>query len=245
MSKTGKNQKSITSFFKNPPATREKSPEKVVVKKEVEEPVVVKKVASAAPVRSIPSPKKPTVIVQPTVAVVQRRTATHETQWINLSDKFLLKNRQFDVQYAHIYAERLGSMRKFVSAAAENRWQNDSNLRILKMNDLKTDEECVLIGILFKQMILKPSIVKQLASEVNQKLFFWRWEVFPLKRNFSLTKNGFNLQPPRTRYVDPTDKLILEEESQRITLDGNIDVNKFVTGKLLRVRSIDENHFFF
>jgi len=37
------------------------------------------------------------------------------------------------------------------------------------MNDLVLDEECILIGILFKQMILKPSIVKQLATEV--KLF--------------------------------------------------------------------------
>lgn len=39
------------------------------------------------------------------------------------------------------------------------------------MNDLVTDEDCILVGILFKQMILKPSIVKQLATEVNQ-LFF-------------------------------------------------------------------------
>lgn len=44
-------------------------------------------------------------------------------------------------------------------------------------------------------------------------------------------KNGFNLQPPRKRYVDPTDKLILEEETQRIELNGNIDINQFVTGK--------------
>jgi hypothetical protein len=39
------------------------------------------------------------------------------------------------------------------------------------MNDLILDEECILIGILFKQMILKPSIVKQLATEVKEILF--------------------------------------------------------------------------
>jgi hypothetical protein len=39
------------------------------------------------------------------------------------------------------------------------------------MNDLILDEECILIGILFKQMILKPSIVKQLATEVKKILF--------------------------------------------------------------------------
>jgi hypothetical protein len=39
------------------------------------------------------------------------------------------------------------------------------------MNDLVLDEECILIGVLFKQMILKPSIVKQIATEVNQYSF--------------------------------------------------------------------------
>ena len=41
------------------------------------------------------------------------------------------------------------------------------------MNDLILDEECILIGILFKQMILKPSIVKQLATEVNKLSFLF------------------------------------------------------------------------
>ncbi len=50
-------------------------------------------------------------------------------------------------------------------------------------------------------------------------------------KSFWLEQNGFNLQPPRKRYVDPTDQLILEEESQRIVLDGKIDINQFVTGK--------------
>ncbi|CAM4810286.1 unnamed protein product [Rotaria magnacalcarata] len=80
------------------------------------------------------------------------------------------------------------------------------------MNDLVSNVECILIGILFKQMVLKPSIIKQIATE-----------------------NGFNLQPPRTRYVDPTDKLILEEESQRIELNGNIDINQFVTGIVIAI----------
>ena len=47
---------------------------------------------------------------------------THETEWINLSDRFLLTNRNFDVQYAHMYVERLGLMRKMVTKAAENHW---------------------------------------------------------------------------------------------------------------------------
>jgi hypothetical protein len=121
-----------------------------------------------------PSPivkTKPTVIVQPSEIVKVEQTSTfrnptHDTEWINLSDRFLLPNRTFDVQYAHMYVERLGLMRKIVTKAAENHW--DSKIPIKRMNDLVCDEECILIGILFKQMVLKPSVVKQIATKVNR-----------------------------------------------------------------------------
>ncbi|CAF4642544.1 unnamed protein product, partial [Rotaria socialis] len=103
-----------------------------------------------------------------------------------------------------------------VAKAAENHL--DSKVPIKKMNDLVSNVECILIGILFKQMVLKPSIVKQIATE-----------------------NSFNLQPSRTRYVDPTDKLILEEESQRIELNGNIDINRFVTGVAIAVHGYEDD----
>ena len=54
--------------------------------------------------------------------MTNQRQPTDETEWINLSDRFLLTNRNFDVQYAHLYAERLGIMRKMVTKAAENHW---------------------------------------------------------------------------------------------------------------------------
>ena len=42
------------------------------------------------------------------------------------------------------------------------------------MNDLVLNEDCILIGVLFKQMVLKPSIVKQLATEVSGDAFSLR-----------------------------------------------------------------------
>jgi hypothetical protein len=125
MSKSNKNQKSITSFFKNPgqstsnnPSSSKSKPSPTIeIKKEIEE-TISKSPSSLPP--SVHSPKKPSIISSPTV--INERQPTHETEWINLSDRFLLTNRQFDVQYAHLYAERLGIMRQMVTKAAENRW---------------------------------------------------------------------------------------------------------------------------
>jgi len=117
MSKSNKNQKSITSFFNKPG----QAPPIVEIKKEKEE---IPKLPSPppgpapAPAKVVVSPKKPKVIECPTI----QKQPTYETEWINLSDRFLLINRTFDVQYAHLYAERLGSMRKMVTKSAENHW---------------------------------------------------------------------------------------------------------------------------
>lgn len=42
-------------------------------------------------------------------------------------------------------------------------------------------------------------------------------------------------QPPRTRFFDDSDQLILEDELQRIRLIGNLDVHLVVTGVVCAV----------
>lgn len=37
-------------------------------------------------------------------------------------------------------------------------------------------------------------------------------------------------QPPRSKYIHPDDELVLEDELQRIRLEGTIDVSRLVTG---------------
>jgi hypothetical protein len=126
MSKSNKNQKSITSFFKNPaqpPAPKTKSPPPPVAPQEIkkeEEEIPAPPPAPKPTAKAVSSPKKPAVIVCP--STTNEKQPANETDWINLSDRFLLTNRNFEVQYAHLYAERLGAMRKLVGQAAENRW---------------------------------------------------------------------------------------------------------------------------
>lgn len=61
--------------------------------------------------------------------------------------------------------------------------------------------------------MLKPSILKEI-SEDNQ--------LAPL--------------PPRSNYSDETDVLILEDELQRIRLEGNIDASSMITGIVAAVQ---------
>lgn len=73
-------------------------------------------------------------------------------------------------------------------------------------------ETCVILGTFFKDQALKPSILKEL-SEDNQ--------LVPL--------------PPRSNYNDENDILILEDELQRIKLDGKINVPEMITGVVAAV----------
>lgn len=128
----------------------------------------------------------------------------------NHSEKYMLKSRNFQRQYAHLYAKRLWSMRDNVTKAAKSKW--GKNVKIRKLHELQCDEKCVIIGTLFKHMELKPSILKEISEDHN---------LMP--------------QPIRSNFVDESDKLILEDELQRILLVGELDVNTSVTGAIIAV----------
>lgn len=80
---------------------------------------------------------------------------------------------------------------------------------IRKLTDLREDnrEKCVLIGTTFVHQKLKPSILKEISEETQM-----------------------TPQPIRSNFADDTDVLVLEDETQRIQLLGEITVHNFVTG---------------
>lgn len=90
-----------------------------------------------------------------------------------------------------------------------------------KISELNEDnpETCIIIGTFFKDQVLKPSILKEI-SEDNQ--------LVPL--------------PPRSNYNDENDVLILEDELQRIRLEGKINVPEMITGVVAAVLG-ELNHF--
>ncbi|XP_057587994.1 DNA polymerase delta subunit 2 isoform X3 [Hippopotamus amphibius kiboko] len=87
-----------------------------------------------------------------------------------------------------------------------------SGVLIKKLCELQPGEKCCVVGTLFKAMQLQPSILREISEEHN---------LLP--------------QPPRSKYIHQDDELILEDELQRIKLEGTIDVSKLVTGTVLAV----------
>ncbi|KAJ3682005.1 hypothetical protein LUZ60_014578 [Juncus effusus] len=136
---------------------------------------------------------------------IERKQAVYH----NHDERFEIQREQYKgQQYSHIYFMRLHHMRTMLNSLIPN-WK--PQISVNTVLGLEEGKECIIIGTLYKHMKLKPSILDEYSKERS---------VVPL------------VKPHNFMSLD--DHLILEDESGRVKLSGNILVpSAFVTGAVV------------
>jgi DNA polymerase delta subunit 2 len=143
---------------------------------------------------------------------VRRATAAYEAQHA----RFVLAGKgglAFSRQYSHMYLKRLLALRGGLQAQARKQWP-DAALTD-KVISLQTGKRTVVIGTLYKEQALKPSVMDEFVDEFT----------------------GAARKQERDNYCDAGDSLSLEDESGRTALVNLAPehVAGFVTGLVVAV----------
>lgn len=116
----------------------------------------------------------------------------------NKSSRFTKRNVDFSNQYCKIYNIRLEKMGAILEENILKKWKKKYTMcKLHKLAEQNSAEKYVVVGTLFKDQKLKPSILKQLA-ETNQ--------LVP--------------QPVYAHCTDESDVLYIEDEMQRYEIEG-------------------------
>ena len=107
----------------------------------------------------------------------------------------LKKGTAYDKQYSQIYFMRLSQLRPEVKKAAEQRWPDAPVLSIL---DVEEGVECSVIGTVFKQMKLKPSVLSEYKDG----------------------DPALNALVGDAKFTAADDSVVLEDEGSRMVLEG-------------------------
>eukprot|EP00871_Galdieria_phlegrea_P000270 jgi/Galph1/1243/GphlegSOOS_G6034.1 len=129
---------------------------------------------------------------------------------------FLLQNRKYSQQYAQIYFCRLNMLRPVVDSSARGKW-NEKVKFVNRLLNLVEGEICVICGVVYKEMDLKPSILKEYTKNPAEPV-----PILPVKPSF----------------VSDSDQVFLEDETGRIRLNFSrcgFDEKHLVTGVVIAV----------
>lgn len=142
-----------------------------------------------------------------------------------LTANYLCKDERFTLsrlrysrqQYSQLYYQRLITLRNVLRKRCAQRWSLFPVRSILELQEV---EECVVIGTLYKQMQLKPSILEEYSKE----------------------RLGPASSAP-LKFVSEDDFLILEDEGGRVRLTGEaMKAGSLITGVVAAVRGKEQGN---
>ena len=127
-------------------------------------------------------------------------------------DRFALDKKIYG-QFFQLYFQRLMLLLPRLKESVARRWPGGPpHVKIL---DLKEGEECVVMGTLYKDMKLKPSILDEYVKDAGLG----------------------SAETSAAKFVSDDDSLVLEDEGARVKLVGPAaNVDEFVTGVVLAAK---------
>ena len=170
----------------------------------------------AAPARTnvMSPPDASDMMVEPNGTVDAAQTLTRAVKdYVERDDRFSLERKIYG-QYFQLYYQRLMLLLPRLKEAVAAKWPGSAPH--IKVLDLKEGEECVIMGTLYKDMKLKPSILDDYVKEAGL---------------------GGTSEVKSTKFVSDDDSLVLEDEGARVKLVGPAaNVDEFVTGVVLAAK---------
>ncbi|GMH40842.1 hypothetical protein BSKO_08746 [Bryopsis sp. KO-2023] len=138
-------------------------------------------------------------------------------QWADKGQRFVVTDKGSDHQFAQTYFCRLNQLAPSTASAAQKKWPD---AQVVKILDVKEKKEAVVIGTLFKEMKLKPSVLDEYTSE-----------------------RGVKSDLGRVSLCSEDDTMALEDGNARMALTGNgLVIEKLVTGVVLAVRGAQQKN---
>ncbi|PHJ22907.1 dna polymerase epsilon subunit b protein [Cystoisospora suis] len=149
------------------------------------------------------------------------------------SSRFVIQTRKYQQQYSAVYFARLATLKSTLLGEAKRRWPGIPVHACIR--DVQTWQECAVAGTLYKDMILKPSVLKEYLDDLE-------------------------LQTRPNTFLSDTDSLFLEDQTARVRLvttgppsggpggtsrqssGRELRVNSVVTGLLIAVRGVSSDN---
>lgn len=130
----------------------------------------------------------------------------------NQCKKFVTPTRVFDLQYFAFYNARFKKMYESLKEAALQKWGKD--IKLIRLNQLMDhpDQEVCVIGVLLKVMKQQKSVLREVSEDL---------ELIP--------------EAEKDKYIDDTDYLSLQDDTEACALQGGPDVSTHVTGVMVAV----------
>ncbi|XP_053995098.1 DNA polymerase delta subunit 2-like [Hylaeus volcanicus] len=136
--------------------------------------------------------------------------SSYDRKSLKLEDfkKFKIRSKNYEKQYCDIYLARLAALRDCILQKSKVKWAKYEVVSLLELAERNGNDDCIVIGTLYKHQELKPSVLRELSEELQ------------------VTPQSF-----RTNYASFKDLLFLEDETLRIKLVGNhMNIQDVVTG---------------